>query len=387
MTGRLSAKERLLKLDPWILGLVTGLLIFGLVVLMSATGPVAFQRTQDSLYYVKRQMLSGILPGLVLFALFAVIDYKILKKLAAFFLVATFVLLILVYLPGVGVTVGGARSWANIGPIQFQPSELVKLTFLIYLAAWLSERRDGKAHHFQEGLIPFAGMLGAVVLFLIMQPDTGTMAVVAGTAMVMYLISGAPFIWFGAMGLLGTGLVTYLIKTSPYRAARFMTFLHPELDPQGVGYHINQAILAIGSGGILGLGYGKSRQKYLYLPEVEADSIFAIMAEELGFVITVLFIVAFAFLVWRCFKIALECKDPFGAYLAVGIGAWLAIQALVNILSMTGLMPMTGVTLPFVSHGGTSMVVLLGAMGLVAGIPRYSKQRFAFGRSGKRSIL
>lgn len=376
----LSAKDRFLKLDPWILGLVAGLVIFGLIVLMSATGPVAFQRADDSLYYVKRQLLSGVMPGLVLFAFFAVIDYKILKKLAPFFLFATFALLLIVYLPGIGVTVGGARSWVSLGPVQFQPSELVKLTFLIYMAAWLSERADGKAHDLQEGLIPFMGLLGAVSLLLIIQPDTGTMAVVAGTVMVMYLASGAPLMWFVGLAALGVGVIAFLVKTSPYRAARFMTFLHPELDPQGVGYHINQAILAIGSGGILGLGYGKSRQKYLYLPEVEADSIFAVMAEELGFLITILFVLAFACLVWRCFKIALECRDSFGSYLAIGIGAWLGIQALVNIMSMTGLMPMTGVTLPFVSHGGTSMAVLLGAMGLIAGIPRHSGRAFEFGR-------
>ena len=376
----ISAKDRILRLDPLILGLVAGLVIFGLIVLMSATGPVAFQRTQDSLYYVKHQILSGVLPGLFLFAFFAVIDYRILKKLAPVFLIGTLALLLVVYVPGIGVTVGGARSWISLGSVQFQPSEIVKLTFLIYLAAWLSGRAGGKAHDLHEGLIPLAGMLSGVALLLIIQPDTGTAAVIIGTAMIMYLASGAPLIWFAGMVTLGAGAIAFLVKSSPYRAARFMTFLHPELDPQGIGYHINQAILAIGSGGILGLGYGKSRQKYLYLPEVEADSIFAVMAEELGFIITIVFVIAFGFLVWRCFKIALESRDPFGAYLAIGIGAWLGIQGLVNLMSMTGLMPMTGVTLPFISHGGTSMAVMLGAMGLIAGIPRHSGREFGFGR-------
>jgi len=376
----LSAKDRLLRLDPWILGLVAGLLVFGLIILMSATGPVAFQRTQDSLYYVKHQMLAGILPGLFLFAIFAVIDYRFLKKLAPFFLFTTFVLLFSVYLPGVSVAVSGARSWISLGPIQFQPSEFVKLTFIIYLAAWLSARVEGKAHDIQEGLIPFFGVLGAVSLLLIIQPDTGTMAVVAGTAMIMYLASGAPLSIFAGLVAFGVSVIAFIVKTSPYRAARFMTFLHPELDPQGIGYHINQAILAIGSGGIFGLGYGNSRQKYLYLPEVEADSIFAVMAEELGFVMTVLFLAAFAVLVWRCFKIALESKDPFGSYLAVGVGAWLGIQGLMNIMSMTGLMPMTGVTLPFISHGGTYMAVMLAAMGLVAGIPRHGGHSVGIGK-------
>lgn len=379
----LSARDRILRLDPWILGLVGGLVIFGLIVLMSATGPIAFQRTQDSLYYVKHQILSGIFPGMFLFAFFAVIDYRILKRIAPFFLVGTLALLFAVYIPGLGVNMGGAQSWIALGSVQFQPSELVKLTFLIYLAAWLSERAGGKAHDLHEGLIPFAGMLGGVALLLVIQPDTGTAAVVIGTAMIMYLASGAPLIWFAGLVSLGAGAIAFLVKSSPYRAARFMTFLHPELDPQGIGYHINQAILAIGSGGILGMGYGKSRQKYLYLPEVEADSIFAVMAEELGFIITTLFVVVFSLLVWRCFKIALESRDPFAAYLAIGIGAWLGIQGLVNLMSMTGLMPMTGVTLPFISHGGTSMAVMLGAMGIIAGIPRHNGREFGFGRKEK----
>lgn len=370
----LKLRERIMKLDPVILAMTAGLIVFGLIALMSATGPIAFQRTGDSLYFVKRQLLFGIFPGLILFAFFAIVEYKRWKPLAGLFLIATFILLLLVYLPGIGFEVGGSRSWAAFGPIRFQPSEFVKLTFLIYLAAWLAERKE-KAHDLKEGALPFAGMLGAVVLFLILQPDTGTMAVLAGTSVMLYLASGAPILWFGMLSFSGAGLVALLIKISPYRAARFMTFLHPELDPKGIGYHINQAILAIGSGGFFGLGYGKSRQKFLYLPEVEADSIFAVIAEEMGFVIVLIMLAAFAYLIFRCFKIAKEADDAFGAFLAAGVGAWLGIQLLINVMSMTGLMPMTGVTLPFISHGGTSMVVLMAAMGLIAGIPRHSKKR------------
>ncbi len=370
----LKLKERITRLDPVILMMTAGLVVFGLIALMSATGPIAFQRTGDSLYFVKRQILLGVLPGLVLFAFFAVIEYKRWKSLAGFLLIATFALLLLVYLPGIGFTIGGSRSWAALGPIRFQPSEFVKLTFLIYLAAWLAERKE-KAYSLKEGALPFAGLLGAVVLFLVLQPDTGTMVVLAGTSVMMYLASGAPLLWFATLSLSGIGLVALLIKISPYRAARFMTFLHPELDPKGIGYHINQAILAIGSGGFFGLGYGNSRQKFLYLPEVEADSIFAIIAEEMGFVVVLFLLAAYASLVFRCFKIAKEADDAFGALIAVGVGSWVGIQLLINVMSMTGLMPMTGVTLPFISHGGTSMVVLLGAMGLVAGIPRHTKKR------------
>jgi cell division protein FtsW len=223
------------------------------------------------------------------------------------------------YVPGIGVEVGGSHSWAAFGPLRFQPSELVKLTFLVYLAAWFASRTPERMRDWHE-LVPFAAALGAVCLLLIGQPDTGTTAVIAGMALLMYVYSGAPMIWFVSMAVLGAATIALLIKISPYRAARFMTFLHPELDPQGIGYHINQAILAVGSGGFLGLGFGKSRQKYLYLPEVEADSIFAVMAEELGFFLTLLVIGLFVAFVWRCFVIAGNSRERFGAMLAAGFG-------------------------------------------------------------------
>jgi cell division protein FtsW len=361
--------QRLLALDPVIVGLVLGLTVFGLAVLMSATGPVAFQRYDDSMFFVKRQLLQGVLPGMTLFLFFAFIDYRFWKKLAFPALIASFGLLLLPYVPGVGVEVGGSHSWAAIGSLRFQPSEIVKFTFLIYLAAWFSSRTAERMRDWHE-LVPFAGALGAVCLLLIAQPDTGTTAVVAGMSLFMYVFSGAPMMWFVGMAAGGAAIIALLIKISPYRAARFMTFLHPELDPQGIGYHINQAILAVGSGGFLGLGFGKSRQKYLYLPEVEADSIFAVMAEELGFFLTLLVLAAFVALVWRCFVIATKSRDRFGSLLAAGFGCWLGVQAWMNIASMIGLMPITGVTLPFISHGGTSLTVLLAAAGLIAGISR-----------------
>jgi len=363
-----TLRERLLSLDPIFVGLVFGLTIFGLAMLMSATGPIAYQRAGDSLYYVKRQLLQGVLPGATLFLLFALFDYRVWKRWAFPALIASFVCLFLPYIPGIGIEVGGSHSWAMIAGIRFQPSEIVKLTFLMYLAAWFSERSAERMRDWHE-LVPFAGVLGAICLLLIAQPDTGTMAVIAGMSLFLYVFSGAPLIWFALMSLAGAGVVTLLIKISPYRAARFMTFMHPELDPQGIGYHINQAILAVASGGFLGLGFGKSRQKFLYLPEVEADSIFAVMAEELGFFLTLLVLCAFAVLVWRCFVIA-RTSDRYGALLAAGLGSWIGIQAWMNIASMIGLMPITGVTLPFISHGGTSLTILLAASGLIASISR-----------------
>jgi cell division protein FtsW len=370
----MSLVSRLKSLDPVVVGLTIGLTVFGLAMLMSATGPVAFQRTGDSLYFVKHQLLVGVLPGSLLFLFFALIDVRRFKRVALLALVLTLALLILVYLPGIGRTIGGARSWVQLGPVGFQPSELVKLTFLFYLAAWL-DRREGKSgHEVQTGLLPFLGILGTVMVLLIFQPDTGSMAVIVGMSLLLYFLSGAPLVWFAGLGGLSVGLVALLVRLSPYRAARFMTFLHPELDPKGIGYHINQAMLAIGSGGFWGLGYGHSRQKFLYLPEVAADSIVAVIAEEMGYFIIAVMVVAFGALVWRCLRIARDNHDRFLSYLAAGVGAWIGIQFILNIGSMTGLLPMTGVTLPFISHGGSSMTVLLGAMGLVAGLGKQGRR-------------
>lgn len=363
------------SLDPTILSLTVGLLVFGLVMLLSATVALAVSRTGDSWFYVKRQLLNGILPGMVLFFFFALVDYRHWRKLAVPALICSIILLILVYIPGLHVVLGGARGWIRIGPVQIQPSEFVKFGFLLYLSAWLANRHGKETHHIENSLLPFLAALGSILLLLILQPDTGSMSVVLGMSLFLYFLSGAPIGWFVGLSAAGLGLVGLLIRVSPYRAARFMTFLHPELDPLGVGYHINQALLAIGSGGIWGLGYGHSRQKFLYLPEVEADSISAVMAEEMGFIVMVLFFVAMAALVWRCLSIARSTDDRFGMYLAAGVGAWVAIQTFLNVASMTGVMPMTGVTLPFVSHGGSAMVALLAAMGLVAGISKADRRR------------
>ncbi|MSR85434.1 putative lipid II flippase FtsW [Candidatus Uhrbacteria bacterium] len=363
------------SLDPVIVGLTIALILVGLMILTSATGPIAFQRTGDSLFFVKRQLLTGVLPGLLGFFFLAFIDFRRWKKFAFLALITSIILLVLVYIPGIGEHSHGANGWIHVGSFNFQPSELVKLTFFLYLAGWLEKRQGTEAHQAKTGLLPFLIALGIIMLLLVLQPDTGSMAVIVGTSLLLYFISGAPIIWFGGLCALGAGVLVLLIKFSPYRAARFMTFLHPELDPKGIGYHINQAILAIGSGGLFGLGYGNSRQKFLYLPEVQSDSIVAVMAEEFGFIVMLMFIVVFGILVWRCFKIARASQDRFGMYLAASVGIWIALQTFLNVGSMTGLLPITGVTLPFISQGGSSLTVLLWAMGLVAGIPRAQGSR------------
>jgi cell division protein FtsW len=188
--------------------------------------------------------------------------------------------------------------------------------------------------------------------------------------MLLYLTGGAPLIWFGTVSGAFLALFLVLVSFAPYRAARLMTFIHPELDPKGIGYHINQAILAVGSGGLFGLGYGQSRQKYLYLPEAQGDSVFAVMAEELGFVAVVILLIGIGCLVWRCLEIARRADTRFEMLFASGVGIWIGIQTIINVASMIGLMPMTGVTLPFVSYGNSSLVSIFAALGVVAAIQR-----------------
>jgi len=213
-------------------------------------------------------------------------------------------------------------------------------------------------------------VLGIIALLLILQPDIGTMSIIILTSLVVYYVGGANLVHMAGVGIAGFLSLLVLIKMSPYRAARLMTFLHPELDPQGIGYHINQAFLAIGSGGFWGRGFGLSRQKFQYLPEVAGDSIFAVIAEELGFMIAALVILAFLYLMYRGFKIAQNAPDSFSKILVVGIVSWIMIQAFVNIGAMVGLLPLTGVPLPFISYGGTSLFVLLGACGIVINISK-----------------
>ena len=339
--------------------------------LSSASGPTGYENFGDSYYFLKHQILFGLVPGLIGLIFFSRLPYERLKEHAFHLLLATIVLLLVVFIPGVGF--GTSHSWIRFGSfLSVQPAELVKFTFLIYLCAWL-EKRGHDVRQGTEGLAPFLIVLGTVLGLIALQPDVGTMSIIAAMSFAVYFVAGAPVAYLMGIGLGGLTLLGLLIKISPYRVARFTTFLHPELDPQGIGYHINQALLAIGSGGIFGLGYGLSRQKFAYLPEVVGDSIFAVTAEEMGFVIATALVLLFVAFAWRGLKIARTARDPFGRYLVVGVISWIVIQAFVNIGSMTSVLPMTGVTLPFVSYGGTSLAVCLWGVGVILSVSRQAK--------------
>jgi cell division protein FtsW len=293
------------------------------------------------------------------------------QKLAIPMLAATILTLFLVLVSGAGISSGGATRWIDLGFFSFQPSELAKLTFIIYLATWFSKK--GKVmNDFAYGFIPFLVLLGIITLLIMMQPDLGTMTVIALVSILVFFIAGGSIKNILMIIAGGATLFALLIKIAPYRAARLSVFLNPELDPLGIGYHINQALLAIGSGGILGLGLGRSRQKYNYLPEATTDSIFAIIAEELGLIISVLLIVLFIVLMIRGFKIARNAPDQFGKLLAAGITCWFTVQAVINIGAMVSLLPLTGIPLPFVSYGSSAIVISMAAVGILINISKYS---------------
>ncbi len=360
----------------YILLLIVGVIIlFGLVMLLSASAPSGYSQFSDSYYFVKHQIIFGLLPGIGALIAFSRIPYTFWRKHAWNLLILSVVLLVLVFIPGLSAGIGSAHSWISIGGVfSLQPSEVVKLTFLFYLAAWLAQRDKHSVRDVSSGFLPFVGVLGTIMVLMILQPDIGTMSIIAAMSLVVYFVAGAPITYVAGLIMAGVTALVLLITAAPYRAARFTTFLHPELDPLGIGYHINQALLAIGSGGILGLGYGHSRQKFQYLPEVAGDSIFAIISEEMGFVVAVLVIGLFLFFLWRVLQIAKASPDNFGKYVAVGIGAWISIQAFVNIGSMVALMPITGVPLPFISYGGTSLAISLAAVGVVLNISKGIKK-------------
>ncbi len=360
------------RADYGFLAAIALIVVFGLVMLASATGPTAVQKFGDAFHFLKRQALVGILPGAVLFMICSRLSVERMKQLAPLAFWGSMILLGLGFIPGLRADYGSG-SWISLAGFSFQPSELAKLGLILYFAWWLDRRKAADLKGFWSGFLPFMVVVGIVVAMMMAQSDLGTTAVILAILFAMYVSAGAPFSHMAALAAAATALFLVFIKIAPYRADRLKIFLRPDLDPQGVGYHVNQALLAVGSGGWFGLGLGKSRQKFSYLPEVSADSIFAIIAEEMGFFIAAGLIVLFVFVLWRGLKIAERASDPFGTYAAVGISVWIGFQAFLNISAMLGLMPLTGVPLPFISHGGSAMMSLLAAVGIMVAISKTAR--------------
>lgn len=349
------------------------LVVIGLFALSTASSVLAYQRYDNNYYFFLRQLMFGVAPGLVLMYLFSRFDYHKLQNLAPLFVLVGLGMLVAVLIPGIGFEVGGARRWINFGAFLFQPAEFVKLALVIYLASWY-DKRQHHVHDLYYGYLPVLAIVGLTAGLITLQPDIGTMLILASIAGVMLFVGGAR--WKYLLSTAGVGLLVMwlLVKAAPYRANRFLAFFDPSVDTQGISYQINQALIAIGSGGWWGVGFGQSRQKYSYLPEPMGDSIFAIMSEELGFVRILLVLAIFALFAFRGFKVARMTTDTFGKLVAGGITAWIVIQSFINIGAITGLMPLTGVPLPFISYGSTSLAITLAAVGILLNISRYSER-------------
>jgi len=358
------------SIDNVLLFIVFALLVFGLVMISSAG--VAYSKTRfDSPYFFFKKQLFGVGVGLILLFIFQKINYHFWKKISLPFFAASLLCLVLVFVEGLGSKIYGASRWLQLGPLSFQPSEMLKLSLIIYLAAWL-ESRGERIRDFFEGFIPFISIIAIISFLLLKQPDMGTLGVLILVAISIYFVSGSRISHIFLM--MGGGFMALfaMIKFESYRMDRLMVFLHPETDPKGIGYQINQALLALGSGGLLGVGLGHSLQKFNYLPEPVGDSIFAIIGEELGFVGAIALLLLFLFFTLRGLKIAKHAPDVFSRLLAVGIVSWIFFQAFINIAAISGVIPLTGVPLPFISYGGTSIAFLLTGVGILLNISKHS---------------
>jgi len=361
------------KPDYTLLIIVLILFVFGLVMISSASSVISWEKFGKTGYLLKHQLLYGLLVGLPLMLILSKFYYSNLKKLSSLFFIMSLVLLVLVFVPSIGLSLGGAKRWIAIGGFSFQPAELAKISFIIYLAAWL-EKKGKEIRSFREGVMPFLIISGIVGGLVALQPDVGTMGLVLICAVVLFFVAGAKIFHIIFLSICGLGGLAALVKLAPYRLNRFIVYLHPEIDPRGIGYQINQALLAIGSGGILGLGLGQGRQKYLFLPEPATDSIFAILGEELGFIGIVCLVILFIVFALRGFRIAKNSPDLFSKLLACGITSWIVFQAFIHMGGVSSLIPLTGITLPFVSYGGTALVVSLAGVGVLLNISRYTEE-------------
>lgn len=350
------------------------LLVVGLLAVYSASFAVGELEYGDTNYFVVRQAGAAVV-GLGLLWFFMRIDYRFLHTASLVMMILALAGLLAVLVPGIGIERNGAHRWLGLGPLPpLQPSEFAKLAIIVYIAAWLASRRDN-IKHFSMGFVPFTLMVGLVASLVLLEPDMGTTVIIVLTTCTLFFVAGAPLSHL-ALLILGGSLISWtLISITDYQADRIVSFLEPESDPEGLGFHVIQLLIALGSGGPAGLGWGASRQKFFYVPGSHTDGVFAIIGEELGFVGAVAVIALFAFLVYRGVRTALNAQDHFGAYLAVGILSWIAYQTLINIGGITRSIPMTGIPLPFVSYGGSALVATLAGMGILLNVSRYSRHQ------------
>ncbi len=345
------------------------MIIFGLAVLSSAGIVDAQKKFGSAYYYFFHQLIYGIAPGVILAYILSRINYRLWRKLSFPILFGALALMTLVFSAHFGFGTKGAIRWLSIGGIIFQPAEILKLALIIYLAAWFSSHHE-QTKNWTYGVAPFLIILGFSALLLILQPDIGTFIVIVFIALGIYFMSGRNLKFLFAILGLGVVLLTVLIAFEPYQVNRLKAFWNPQADIRGISYQINQAKIAIGSGGVFGVGFGHSTQKFGFLPEPVGDSIFAIIGEELGLVGALATVGLFVLLCFTLMQIAIATRDPFGRLLVSGVNIWIMTQAFINIMAISGLAPLTGIPLPFISYGGTAIIALLAGLGIVFNVAR-----------------
>jgi len=374
-------------MDHTLLIVTMVLALVGLVMVFSASAVVAGNRFHDSGYFLKRQ-LAWLTFGFVLLHVASRVDYVWWKRLSVPLLGLMALLLVMVLIPSLGVAAKGARRWLRLGPISIQPAEMVKLVAVIYLAAYLTKKED-RITSFSSGLLPVLFVIGLLSGLVLLEPDLGTVVVIGLVTIGLLFLGGAQVKHLLGLGLCAVPVVLVLVLGSSYRRQRLLTFLAPWKDASNAGFQITQSFLAFGSGGPFGVGLGEGKQKLFFLPEAHTDFVLALVGEELGLVGTGAIILLFALFVVRGFQIAARARMPFGRYLGIGITLLIGGQALVNAAVATGMLPTKGLTLPFVSYGGSSLVISLLAVGILLNIsrdrqagPQESAGRGGRGRTG-----
>ncbi len=355
------------------------LLSLGIIMVLSASAPSALSTTGNSYTYVKKQLLFAIAGLFVMFFL-SKVDYRFYKKYYWYIYFASWIILLLVVVPGLGYAVKGATRWIKIGGFQFQPSELTKIGMIIFFAGYLSDHKN-ELQEFKRGFLkPLAFLIPPIGILYVIQNHFSVSLVIGVVVLVIMFMAGCRLKYFLIVGIVGISAIFGLLGvmqmkgSESFRLDRISTYFDPWADAQGTGYQTVQSLYAIGSGGMFGLGLGNSKQKYLYIPEPHNDFIFSILAEELGFFGCILVIALFAIFIWRGILVSMRAKDMFGSLVAIGITTLIAIQAVINIAVVTGTVPTTGMSLPFFSYGGTALLLLLANVGILLNISRSSSK-------------
>lgn len=350
---------------------ISVLLTLGLIMILSASSVSSLEDYGSSFMFFKKQVIWSVI-GIVAYITFARLDYRKLKGWGYVLLAGVIFMLFLVLVPGLGVTVGGSSRWLALGPLSVQPSEIAKIALILFIADVFSRKDPESVNELPHTLFPVIPVVGLLAVLIMAQPDMGTTMLVSIIGFGLLFIAGAPLRYLGVMAALGGSIAAFGALAEPYRRARVLAFLNPWADPLNTGYQTIQSLIAMGSGGFFGVGIGASRQKWLYVPNAHTDFIYAILGEEIGLLGTLTVLGMFAFLAYLGIRIARNAPDRFGMYIAAGVTIWISVQALVNIGAVTATLPITGVPLPLVSFGGSSLVVTLVGMGILTNVARQS---------------